>query len=185
MAPLCRPQPCGGSSDPDRINATTLRGGRVRRSGGGSRDRTWFAYPETILVFAGERHTLALDLRRPLGELDREALAALRMPAPFGVVTAANPIGGELSHAENQSRHEALRTRLESSGLRRRLAADGVSSDGSHREAGFAIHASRDEIRRLANEFEQSAFFWFDGSAFWLVDATDDSYEIRLPPDER
>ena len=48
-----------------------------------------------------------------------------------------------------------------------------------------SIHASRDEIRRLANEFEQSAFFWFDGSAFWLVDATDDSYEIRLPPDER
>jgi NTP pyrophosphatase (non-canonical NTP hydrolase) len=170
-----------GRADPPRTSMAEH--GEAGRAGVTS-DPRWSVYPDTILEFENGSEALTVDLRRPLSEWDREALSAWQLPTPFGVITAANPIGRELSHAANQSRNEALRALLESLGVRH-LASEGLSPDGSRREAGFAIHASREMLHRLANEFEQSAYFWFDGHAFWLVDATDDSHELRLPPEEQ
>lgn len=147
-----------------------------------TRDPRWSSYPETILAIGDPRTPIRVDLRRPLDQSDLDALLALPIGIPFGVVTAADPVGRQLSDADNRVRYEALRERIEFSGLCH-IRADGVSPDGSHREEGSAIHASREEVCRLAREFEQSAFFWFDGDALWLVDANDDSHEVRLPPD--
>lgn len=149
-----------------------------------TRDSRWHSYSDTILEIGDLRRPIWIDLRVPLDRCDCDRLHSLSIDVPFGIITAANPIDRQLPANENRLRYDALRERIGSFGLCQ-IRADGLSPDRSHREAGFAIHASRDVLRRLANEFEQSAFFWFDGDAFWLVDATDDSHEIRLPADER
>jgi hypothetical protein len=149
-----------------------------------TRDPRWNSYSETILEIGDPQNPIRVDLRRPLNRAGLDALRALPIGIPFGVVTAADPVGRQLSDADNRVRYEVWRERIESSGLCH-IRADGFSPDSSHHEAGSAIHALRAEIHRLAREFEQSAFFWFDGDAFWLVDATDDSHEVRLPPDEK
>ena len=145
-----------------------------------TRDPRWNSYSDTVLEIGDPQQPIRVDLRRPLGQRDLDRLRSLSIDTPFGVVTAADPIGRQLPDAENRMRYGALRERIRFSGLRH-IPADGLSPDESHREAGFAIHASREDLRRLANEFEQSAFFWFDGNTFCLVDATDDSHELPLP----
>lgn len=144
------------------------------------RDARWSRYANTILELGAQHSPVIIDLRTPLDASSLNALDALPLAVPFGVVTAANPIGHYLSAEENRSRLEILRTRLALSPFPY-VEAGGVSPDRSHREAGFAVHAPREEICRLAKEFEQAAFFWFDGSSFWLVDAFYDTSTCRLP----
>jgi hypothetical protein len=143
-------------------------------------DRRWSAYRDTILEIRDERRVVTVDLRQSLAMAEHQALRSLKVGCPFGVVTAANPIGRQLSDAENAARSAALRARLDGDGIRY-LPADGLSPDRSHGEAGFAIHAPCQALRSIAEEFEQSAFFWFDGDAFWLVPTPTDRDAIRLP----
>lgn len=149
-----------------------------------TRDPRWNSYTETILEIGEPQQPIRVDLRKRLDQRDLDRLRSLSIAVPFGVVTAADPIGRQLSDAENVVRYDALRERIESAGLCH-IRADGLSPDGSHREAGFAVHVSREELRRLANKFEQSAVFWFDNDAFWLVGAADGSHALRLPLDEQ
>ena len=58
---------------------------------GDTRDPRWSSYPDAILEFDAGCRTLAVDLRRPLNQRGRDELTALQAPAPFGVITAANP----------------------------------------------------------------------------------------------
>jgi len=60
-------------------------------------------------------------------------------------------------------------------------AVTGSSPDGAHRERGFAVWLERDDVVAIARRFEQSAIFWFDGGAFWLVGALVDAKARPLP----
>lgn len=151
-----------------------------RESLGG--DPSWPHYFETILEIRDGTRLVRVDLRERLSADLRDELRALFDPPAFGVVTAANPRGRELPDIENGWRSEQLNARLTGDGVKC-LSADGVSPDGSHREPGFAVWGPREDVRDLAEQFEQTAFFWFDGTSFWLVATSGVPAPIRLPQD--
>jgi hypothetical protein len=47
-------------------------------------------------------------------------------------------------------------------------------------ELGFALAVERETARQLAVEWEQSAFFWIDGSAVWLCGALVQEEDERI-----
>jgi hypothetical protein len=145
-----------------------------------SDDQKWERFAETLLELHGSTGTITVDLRRPLGVSMRERLAELGPLGEFAVVTAANPKGEQVSPAENEVRHERLRAAIVRDGAYF-IRADGVSPDGSHRERGFAVWTSRQGGKRLAVEFEQLAFFLYDGDAFWIIGGLDAAEPVRLP----
>lgn len=143
-------------------------------------DPNWRSYPETVIEIRNGSRLLRVDLRENLSDDLRSDLRCLRRLGEFGVVTAAHPLGRQLSDSENARRHVELEAELSASGSTF-LPADGVSPDGRHREPGFAVWLSQDGVRALAQRFEQTAFFFFDGAVFWLVTTDDTREPIRLP----
>lgn len=153
-------------------------------------DAKWDAYPNTILEFHDAAST-RIDLRRPLGDVDRERLKALGLARPFAVFTAENPCGenvedeptereAERLAARNARRLSRLETDLNERGAPFVLV-DGVAPDGSYRERCVAVLTSRADATRTAERFEQLALFWYDGRDFWLLAARLDEPPRRLP----
>lgn len=153
-------------------------GGGVRRLRP-EEDPSWSLYPSTVLEL-GEGGALRVDLRRELPPDLPARLATLGLSGPFAVLTAANPFGRELATARNRGREARLRARLARLGVPH-VRADGVSPDGRHRERGVAAPVSRLAAGTLARRYGQSAFFWYDGEAFWLVGAVVAVPPTRLP----
>lgn len=58
----------------------------------------------------------------------------------------------------------------------------GRSPDGSHVEPGFGVRAPCQTARAIAREFRQTAIFWWDGEAFWIVEGWGEGAAVRLPP---
>ena len=143
-------------------------------------DPAWSQYADTIVEIAREEAPLRVDLRRALGEHERHALATLGPVSSFGIVTAANPAGAPVAATSNSARHDALERHLRECGFVHR-GATGRSPDGRHTEHGFGIWLERDDVVAIARRFEQSAIFWFDGGAFWLVGALVDAPPRKLP----
>lgn len=143
-------------------------------------DPAWSDYAETILEIHGDGSALKLDLRRRLDAQQRRALVALGPASSFGIVTAANPAGAPVASTSNERRYDTLRRHLAEHAYVHR-AATGSSPDGKHREQGFAVWLERDDVVAIARRFEQSAIFWFDGGAFWLVGALVDAKARQLP----
>lgn len=147
-------------------------------------DPAWAQYPETRLEFFrepdDERAALAIDLREPVAADAVRALAELGLDGPFAVVTAAAP-GGDAQHAAyDRARQAELEetARVRTSVARR---VDGVSPDGAHRERSVAVRVARAEAVALGRRYGQSAIFWFDGRAFWLLGAVVAASPVRLP----
>lgn len=111
---------------------------------------------------------------------DRDQLAALMPAGRFAVVTPFNPHGHRVPARENEARLRREQQELMALGLRH-LRVDGLAPDGSHCEEGYAVELPRDAARELAERWGQSAFFWFDGAAFWLVPAEVAAEAVRLP----
>ena len=132
------------------------------------------------MLHFGDRLGVEVDLRSPLIARVVGQLSNLGAVSQFAVVTASNPYGVNSTDEENLRRHSTLREELERAGIPNVLAA-GASPDGVHREEGFAIWVSRDRARDIATRHEQSAFFWFDGSEFWIVPTAVDDPAVRLP----
>lgn len=88
-------------------------------------------------------------------------------PPRFGVVTACNPMGKKAPAAANRRRDAALLRRLKALGLPR-FRVTGGNRDGSHREPGWGIKASREAVRALAAEFEQDAYYWVSSGRIYL-----------------
>ncbi len=144
-------------------------------------DSAWSQYSQTILEIAnGDGDPLRIDLRRALTESDRRTLATLGPASHFGIVTAANPAGANVAQASNEQRHAALERWLAEHGHAHRPIT-GTSADGEHRERGFAIWLEREDVLAIARRFDQSAIFWFDGGAFWLVGALVAAQPRKLP----
>jgi hypothetical protein len=153
-------------------------------------DDKWDAYPNTVLEFLDAART-RVDLRRPVGDAERAALARLGLGGPFAVFTAENPCGENVDDqptpgeaAAQEARNERRTSRLERDLLARGVPfvqVDGAAPDGSYRERCVAVLMPRDEATRMAERFEQLALFWFDGRDFWLLAARLDEPPRRLP----
>ena len=143
-------------------------------------DRQWKLYGDTILEFFPGENPLAVDMRVPLSASTLNAMRDRGLPDSFVVLTAFNPRGRTMDDETNASRTRLLKERLRQRNLMW-LPVDGVSPDGRHREAGVAVVLAEDDARRLAREFEQSALFAYDESAFRLVGALVDAPSTELP----
>lgn len=138
-------------------------------------------YPNTVLVVHPPgAPPFEIDLRQEPEPTLGEALARLGLAAPFAVITACNPFGRAKDDATNRRRTRELAERLTVARLQH-VPVDGRSPDGAHIEPGFGVVLPLEEARALAREFEQTAIFWWDGAAFWLVDAWKEGARMRLP----
>ncbi|HEU4632316.1 MAG TPA: DUF3293 domain-containing protein [Gemmatimonadaceae bacterium] len=152
-------------------------------------DPNWSRYPETILEFyrrpADGEPAVRVDLRRPVPPGARERLAELGLDGPFGVVTAAAPLGEPQADAFDRAREADLELTARAEAHAFTLRVDGVSPDGAHRERSLAVKLPRARVVGLARDFGQSAVFWYDGRDFWLVGALVEADPQRLPSGDR
>jgi hypothetical protein len=139
-------------------------------------DPNFDKYPDTILVFDDG---LRIDLTRELTPNDREKLRA-KFSGTFAVLTGSDPFGQTASDAENESSQRSLEDALRSI-CRNVMRVCGESLDGSHSEDGFGCEATLDQTAQIAREFRQSAFFWYDGFEFSLMESEGATRVFRLP----
>lgn len=130
-------------------------------------DPGWASYAETHLVVHGPV-PLRIDLAHPPGPREIAGLVASGLPGTFGLVTPENPFGRAVAATENANRLARFLAEL---GATPHVRVDGVSPDGAHVEHGVALAWSCAEVVALAIRWEQSAIYWFDGRAFWVIGA--------------
>jgi hypothetical protein len=157
----------------DLVTATGMR------STPDQHDPDWPRYPETILTFSTSP-PLEIDLRQIPSEQTLERLRAAGFHEPFGVLTAFDPRGENLTAAENQRRQDDLDRRLTKSGCKF-AHVDACSPDGEHCECSVAVLMPQNDAIALAKELEQVAIFWFDGARFWIVGAMVETDPLMLP----
>ncbi len=141
-------------------------------------DPGWAGYGETTLVFAGPP-SLQVDLARPPDASQRAQLAARGLDGPFGVVTPCNPRGQRMSPQENGALLVRFLAELDAAG-KRYVRVDGVSPDRRHVESGVALAWSQADVVAWARKWAQSAIYWWDGEAFWVVGALTAARPWRL-----
>ena len=143
-----------------------------------SDDPSWCSYSNTLVQFAS--HNFVIDLRVRLHIAQIRQIQALGLGLTFSVLTAYNPRGRVVTASENEQRHQRLENLLHTSGWSY-LASDGMDPEAQHVERGFAISLSIKDAEALAIQFEQSAFFWFDGDSFWIQPALVRAHPTKLP----
>lgn len=143
-------------------------------------DPGWASYAETILLVHGPSPQ-EVDLARPLGARERAVFLAAGLPGPFGLVTSDNPRGRDVTAAENAARRERFRAALAGRGVNP-VRVDGLSRDRSRVEVGVALRWPMAAVRQLAREWDQSAIYWHDGTAMWVIGALTESVPWRLEP---
>lgn len=142
-------------------------------------DPDWHRYPDTVLRLRTDQ-LVRVDLREPMGSETVAALESVGLSGPFAVLTAHDPRGRDEDADVNKRRAERLDARLLALGADF-LHVDACSPDGSHREASVAALIEREQATSLAREFEQVAFFWFDGEKFWIIGALAAGDPVMLP----
>jgi hypothetical protein len=96
-------------------------------------------------------------------------------------MTADNPFGQTLDPAENAERRSRLTSELAARGASP-VRVDGLSADRRHREIGVALSWSCDDVVALARRWDQSAIYWFDGGAMWVIGALTQAPPWKLEP---
>lgn len=139
----------------------------------------WEVYPQTILEI-GTNPQVVIDLRQPITAEAHEALKRLGFVDTFAVLTAYNPLDLPSREEEDQRRTRALEADVLALNCTYR-SADGRSPDGRHRELGYAAAMSRTDATRLAEQYKQAAFFWYDGAEFSIVPVHVQAKPVRLP----
>jgi hypothetical protein len=89
------------------------------------------------------------------------------LPGPFGLVTPENP-RGRLTTAPDNDQHWSHFRR---GALAAAVRVDGVNPTTAHRERGVALPWRHDRVVDLARAWDQSAIYWYDGTAMWLMGA--------------
>ena len=141
-------------------------------------DPGWQGYADTIL----EVHLdppVEVDLTRPITDRERAIWRDAGLSGPFGLVTPDNPFGRPLDEAANARRREHFHAELRERGGHP-VRVDGLSRDRLHREVGVALAWPREDVVALARRWDQSAIYWFDGEAMWVIGALTDAPPWRL-----
>lgn len=123
---------------------------------------------------------MAVDLREEVPPATRTALIAMGLGDPFGIITAFNPRGMDLSAGENSRRMGELEQELASAGDDF-IRVDACSPDRSHCECSVAVKGPRERAVEVAKRWDQLAIFWWDGASFWLYGAIVDIKPLMLP----
>jgi len=142
-------------------------------------DPDWPRYPETILTFS-TKPLVEIDLREIPSARSLADLEAAGFGQSFAVMTAFDPMGRNLSRAENEKRQRDLDARLAAEGYKF-AHVDACSPDRSHCEGSVAVVMPQERAIELARELEQVAIFWFDGKLFWILGVTVQSDPFVLP----
>lgn len=129
-------------------------------------DPSWASYARTILEFHPS-DPLRVDLAHPIGARSRAIFRASGLPGCFGLVTPENPRGRHAAANANAERWRRFRSELPNETVQ----VDGVDPDSPHRERGVALGWPRVRVTALARRWEQSAIYWFDGHAMWVIGA--------------
>ncbi len=143
-------------------------------------DPGWSAYAGTILLVHGPVPA-EIDLSRPIGAKERAVFLAAGLPGCFGLVTAENPRGRNADPAENAVRRARLDAELAAAGPRP-VRVDGLSRDRRRVEIGVALAWPLEGVRQLARRWDQSAIYWYDGDAMWVIGALTEADPWRLAP---
>lgn len=143
-------------------------------------DPGWSAYAGTILLVHGPIPA-EVDLSRPLGAKECAVFLAAGLPGCFGLVTAENPRGVGASASDNAARRARLDEELAAAG-HRPIQVDGLSRDRRRAEIGVALAWPLAAVRELARRLEQSAIYWYDGDAMWVIGALTEAEPWRLAP---
>ncbi len=143
-------------------------------------DPGWAAYADTILLVHGPSPA-EVDLARPLGAKEHAVFHAAGLPGCFGLVTAENPRGRDVAPDENAERRARFGAELAALGAQP-VRVDGQSRDRRRAEIGVALSWPLAAVRDLARRWEQSAIYWFDGDAMWVIGALTASAPWRLEP---
>jgi Protein of unknown function (DUF3293). len=98
----------------------------------------------------------------------------------FAVITPCDPLGRDLSPDENAALMQSFLLALRENG-EQFVGVEACSPDKSHCEPSVALKTDLDHARAIARAREQMAFFWYDGSAFWIIGAVASSEPIALP----
>lgn len=93
-------------------------------------------------------------------------------PDAFAIVTACNPLGQGTDEEADKSATTRLRKSISRLGLKRHRVT-GVSSDGKHREPGFAVWGcDLQAALHLGREFAQNAIYWVENGRLDVVSCT-------------
>jgi hypothetical protein len=144
-----------------------------------NKHEAWSSYPETVLIFSGEPEMM-IDLRAPVPQATKNALAAIGLDEPFGILTSFDPGGQNLPAEENARRFSELEAELRSSGIEY-LVLDACSPDKSHCEGSVAVKVDRGRALEIARRWEQIAIFWWDLDRFWIYGAVSNIESLSLP----
>ncbi|HET9064782.1 MAG TPA: DUF3293 domain-containing protein [Gemmatimonadales bacterium] len=138
-------------------------------------DPSWASYARTILEFRGTE-PVRVDLARPIGPRAQAAFLAAGLPGCFGLVTPENPRGTRADPEANARRWHQFRQALPGTAV----PVDGLDPDSAHRERGVGLGWPRSRVLALARQWEQSAIYWFDGHAMWVIGALTRTVPWRL-----
>jgi hypothetical protein len=142
-------------------------------------DPDWGRYAETLLSFGAGRK-FEVDLREPLSDAIRTEFKGLGFRDTFGILTAHDPYGRDLTPEENKQLQARLESELKAGGIHF-VRVDACSLDRQHCECSVAINVNQATAVSIAKKYEQMAIFWYDGEAMWLIGAMVESDPIRLP----
>lgn len=129
-------------------------------------DPSWASYARTILEFQGAGRP-QVGLARPIDGCARATFLASGLTGCFGLVTPENPRGMHTDAAANTERWRRFRSGLPNDTVQ----VDGLDPDSPHRERGVALAWPLSQVIPLARRWEQSAIYWFDGHAMWVIGA--------------
>lgn len=141
-------------------------------------DPGWGSYAQTVLRLQGVP-PIDVDLAHPVSAAQRAAFSDRGLDGPFGVMTPCNPYGHAAAPGDNAARMTRFIAELDAAG-KRYIRVDGRSPDAGHVETGVALAWSQADIVALACKWCQSAIYWWDGTAFWVIGALTRSRPWRL-----
>jgi hypothetical protein len=141
-------------------------------------DPGWASYADAILRLHGTP-AVEVDLAQPVAVKARAAFASAGLDGPFGLVTPCNPRGQGASPHTNETLLARFLAELDAAG-KRYVRADGLSRERRHVEQGVALAWPRADVVALARKWDQSAIYWWDGAAFWVVGALTHTAPMRL-----
>jgi len=122
-----------------------------------------------------------IDLRSVVTSTHKRWLSDLGLSGSFAVITPCNPHGKTVDPERNDALMDDFAEALKGAGIDTLVRCAGVAPDLTHREDGYALLIDAAQALELAIEFEQVAFYWFDGAGFTIIPTEPDGKVITLP----
>lgn len=101
------------------------------------------------------------------------------LPDEYAIITVWNPLGTPLTEQQNHARDLEFVVQLEQYALPH-SPMHGYAPEGDYHEEGWAIQTSWTLAKRMAQQWQQNAFYWVTQGKLFLVPAQLDFAEQLL-----